>query len=281
MRAGIFKLAIVALATTFLLTQIGCGTSENEKPTPAAAKQFLKLRGYEFSEESFLAAAAARDMLAVNAFLAAGIDPNAKAKEDGATALISAAKRGDQNIVEALLKGGADVNRKDEGGGNALVRALEHKQIEVSEILVARPELDVNARAGNGSTILMRYVWLDREDAVARLIERGAEVDVQDSEGDSALLGAALRGNAKIVQMLLAKGANPNVQNKVGGTALMWAAIYDREEVAQLLLASGADPQLRDNDGLTAAAWAAKNKREGMVKLLNEAASKTKAKFAS
>ena len=43
-----------------------------------AAKQFLKLRGYNFDEKSFFAAAAASDVLAVNGFLAAGIDRDAE-----------------------------------------------------------------------------------------------------------------------------------------------------------------------------------------------------------
>ena len=66
---------IVVVGSLSLLS--GCAPIA-AKPTPEAAKQFLKLRGYNFDEKSFLAAAAASDVLAVNAFLAAGIDPDAK-----------------------------------------------------------------------------------------------------------------------------------------------------------------------------------------------------------
>lgn len=58
-------------------------------PTPEQAKQFLKLRGYNFDEKSFLAAAAASDALAVNAFLAAGIDPNSADEINGETAMMA------------------------------------------------------------------------------------------------------------------------------------------------------------------------------------------------
>src|SRR6185295_16445379 len=181
------------LALLLLFNFYGCGDSEPTKPTPEAAKQFLKLRGYDFDDQSFLAAAKASDVLAVNAFLAAGIDPNAKESDGGATALISAASRGDINIVNTLLKAGAD-------------------------LILARPELDLNAQGANGVTALMLYVWREREDVVPQLLDRGAKLDLQDSGGDTALHGAAHRGNAKITEILLAKGANPNVKNKAGGT---------------------------------------------------------------
>lgn len=267
--------ATATLGLLVLFNLYGCTNQQPTKPTPEAAKQFLKLRGYDYDEGSFLAAAKASDLIAVNAFLAAGIDPNAR-DADGATALISAAARGDAKIADALVKAGADINRKDEPGHTAIMRALEHKEDAVADLIFARPELDLNAQGANGVTALMLYVWREREDVVPQLLERGARLDLQDAGGDTALHGAAHRGNVRIAEMLLAKGANPNVKNKVGGTPLMWAAIYDYEDVARLLLEKGADPNLKDDDGLTAAAWAAKNKRTAMVELLNDAAKKQK-----
>src|SRR5687768_10806711 len=82
-------------------------------PTPEQAKQFLKLRGYNFDEKAFLAAAAASESLAVNAFLAAGIDPNSADETTGETAMMAAATRGDLALVKILLQGGGDVNRRD------------------------------------------------------------------------------------------------------------------------------------------------------------------------
>jgi ankyrin repeat protein len=267
--------AATVLAFLVLFSLAACADSAPTKPTPEAAKQFLKLRGYDYDEESFLSAAKTSDVAAVNAFVAAGIDLNAK-DADGATALISAAARGDAKIVAALLKGGADVNRKDQPGHTAIMRALEHKEDAVADLILAKPELDLNVQGGNGVTALMFYVWREREDVVPQLIERGAKLELQDAGGDTALHGAAQRGNARITELLLAKGANPNVKNKVGGTPLMWAAIYDHQDVARLLLEKGADPNLKDDDGLTAAAWAAKNKRTAMAELLNDAAKKQK-----
>jgi len=88
-----------------------CACEGAEKPTPEAARRFLKLRGYEFDEPSFFKAAAAGDVLAANGFLSAGINPNAK-DENGDTALTASAALGDLQMVNALLSGGADLNAK-------------------------------------------------------------------------------------------------------------------------------------------------------------------------
>ena len=74
--------------------------------------------------------------------------------------------------------------------------------------------------------------------------------------------------------MLLGAGANPNIKNKLGGTALMWAASYGQAEAAQILLDKGADPRLKDVDGVTAAGWAAKNGQTNLAMLLREAEKK-------
>ncbi len=246
----------------------------NQAPTPGAAKQLLKLRGYEFDEKSFRRAAAASDLIAVNTFFSAGINPNGKDEESGATALIAASTRGDLTIVQALLKGGAGINEKDKAGFNALLRALQSKHDDVGEVLVVRPELDVNVQGSNGITALMQYVIRNDKNRIQNLLDRGANPNLDDDEQDTALHLAAQRGDIDIVKMLLAKGADVNAKNKLGGTPLMWAGVYGHEEVAHALLEKGADPKLKDADGLTAAAWAAKNNREAMAQLLLHAEKK-------
>ena len=59
-----------------------CTGTFSDQPTPEAAKRFLKLRGYNFDEPSFFKAAADGDVLAVNGFISAGININAKDAND-------------------------------------------------------------------------------------------------------------------------------------------------------------------------------------------------------
>jgi len=83
------------LGLAILLCLSACAeTPMTDEPTPDAAKRFLKLRGYDFNEESFFKAAADGDVMAVDGFASAGININAKDRNDD-TALIAAAARGD------------------------------------------------------------------------------------------------------------------------------------------------------------------------------------------
>ncbi len=254
-----------------LVALIFAGCEDDRKPKPEAAQQLLKLRGYEFDEKSFHAAAGAHDMMAINAFLDAGINPNAQNAADGRTALISAAARGDLEVVKVLLERGADVNVKDKQEYTALFHAIEAMYEDVATVLLDQPNLDPSARGKNGVTALMSYAWRDNKEAVRKLLDRGADVNAQDNDGDTALHGVAKSGNVEILDMLLAKRADPNLKNKLGGTPLMWAAVFGHEEAAQRLLARGADRSLKDEDGMTALDWAVRNKRDKVIALLQRA----------
>src|SRR2546423_5552987 len=154
---GFFRRNTLAqiLVVGLLFMLFGCTAAVNEKPSPDAARQFLKLRGYNFDEKSFLSAAAANDVIAVNAFIAAGINPNAKNEESGVPVLVSAAAHGDVEIVKALLTGGANVNERDKAGHTALLRALQNKEDEVADLLLAQQNINLNAQGSNGVTVLM------------------------------------------------------------------------------------------------------------------------------
>lgn len=258
------RVALLLCALVFT----GCVEQPEKKAQPEAAQQLLKLRGYEFDEKSFHTAVAARDMMAITAFLDAGINPNAQNPTDGRTPLIAAAVHGDADVAKLLLQRGADVNLKDKQGDTALFRAIEMRNEEVALVILDQPKLDLNARGLNGVTALMSYAWRDDNDVVKKLLDRGAEVNLQDNDGDAALHGVAKSGNVGLLNLLLDKGANPNLTNKVGGTPLMWAAVFGHEEAAQRLLARGADARLKDAEGKTALDWAITNKREKVVALL-------------
>ena len=56
----------------------------------------------------------------------------------------------------------------------------------------------------------------------------------------------------EIIQALLAAGADPNIQNRNGVTALMIAASKGNNSVATALLRAGADANILDNERETA-----------------------------
>lgn len=246
----------------------GCVKQPEPKLRPEAAQKLLKLRGYEFDERSFHNAVRANDRIAIFAFIDGGINVNSQDETDGRTVLMNAVVDGDPGFVSLLLNRGADVNVKDHRGYTALFHAIETRNDYAEKMLLDHPNLDPDARGLNGITALSNYIWRDNKDAVERLLERGADVNSQDNDGDAPLHGAAQIGNVEIVDLLIDKGADPNLKNKQGGTPLMWAAVYGNEDAARWLLEHGADASLKDAQGFTAGDWAVKNKREKLVVLL-------------
>ena len=261
------KIVLCLLIVTGLFLVTSCAQTEGTPASPEDAKRLLKLQGYDFNEKSFFRAAKAHDFKALNWFFAAGINPNAQ-DSDGRTALISAAAGGDLALVNALLSNGVDVNVKDNQGYTALAHAVEAMYSEVEDALLNHPRLDPNAGGLKGRPVLMAYVWRDDTERTQKLLTHGADVNLHDSDGDTALHGAAQNGNVEIIGLLLDKGANPNAKNKLGGTPLMWAAVWGKDDAVRLLLKRGADPSVKDNDGITALGWAIENKRSGTVTLL-------------
>jgi uncharacterized protein len=61
------------------------------------------------------------------------------------------------------------------------------------------------------------------------------------------------RGNTEVMKILLDHGANPNLQDSEGVTALMEAVSTDHSAMIDTLISHRADPKLMDRRGRTAA----------------------------
>ena len=72
-----------------------------------------------------------------------------------------------------------------------------------------------------GGTLLIVSTMCSQERLVELLLEREAALDLQDYDGDSALILAAYQGLERIVEMLLDRGAAVDLQNSSGVTALI------------------------------------------------------------
>ena len=82
------------------------------------------------------------------------------------------------------------------------------------------------------------------------LLEAGADKDLQDHDGYTALMLAAGIGHVKIAQLLLEAGADKDLQDSDVYTALMHAAGH--EVFTRFLLEAGAKKDLQRDDGYTA-----------------------------
>ena len=89
----------------------------------------------------------------------------------------------------------------------------------------------------------------DDLEKVKSLIGIGINVNAQNDNNFTALMGASSSGNLRIVKYLICKGADIDAQDKDGMTALMWAANCKKSEVVKYLIEKGANINIKDNNG--------------------------------
>jgi len=88
---------------------------------------------------------------------------------------------------------------------------------------------------------------------------------------------ASQEGHIEIVGLLLAKGAEVNLQGSEGETALSLSSQRDRLEVVNTLLAHGSDVNLPDHDGWTALMWASQEGQIAVPESLRDEAQRVRA----
>jgi ankyrin repeat protein len=129
---------------------------------------------------------------------------------------------------------------------------------------------DIAALDPNGYTPLILASYHGHEAATAALLEHGAPVDQHDrARANTALMGVAFKGYAKIVGLLLDAGSNPHATNAAGQTALMMASLFGHSAIVDLLIDRGSDPHARDAAGNSAISMAQTQNNELMVARLN------------
>jgi len=105
-------------------------------------------------------------------------------------------------------------------------------------------------------------------DAVRKQLSAGADVNVPEADGTSALLWAAYQSSPELVQALLKAGADVNAANSFGVTALLQSARYGDADTMSALLKAGADIKKAEREGETPLMAAARAGSVPAVKLL-------------
>lgn len=87
---------------------------------------------------------------------------------------------------------------------------------------------------------------------VKLLLDKNANVNAQDSIGNTCLIWATYCQNSMLVKLLLDYQADPNIKNEAGDSALIIALNKGNSNIVKLLLNNKADITVKDANGITA-----------------------------
>jgi ankyrin repeat protein len=193
------------------------------------------------------------DNRSASQWIAAGADPDTRETETGLTALMMAAGRGLDDIVETLLDAGADLFTKDpRAGATALHKACQGGNLAVVQLLVEQGAFLDEIAVSTGHTALIEAIWFKQPDIVEYLLTKGAGVNVDTHYGFTLLahMDYTLKVN-RIDQDKLIRAANfvkarqRGDQHRVEQQRLMQAVIDGDTPEAEALIAAGADVEAR------------------------------------
>ena len=191
--------------------------------------------------------------------------------EDMSIGLLENIKTGNLTTVARDLKYGADVNYRSAAGEKPLVVAITKGYLKIAEMLIqagARLDTDVDA---NKNTILHYAAYKGHFNSVKLLISAGADLNLKNNQGQTALDFARQFGkteivklileqnnkdnkllesieseNLELVKQLLESGANVNCYDKQKTTPLISAAFKGNAKIAKMFIDAGANVNAKD-----------------------------------
>lgn len=118
--------------------------------------------------------------------------------------------------------------------------AVEKDDINMLNYLLSKGA-NINIINDVGDTALHTAAEVGNKSIVQLLLQNGADVNFTNKSLETPLHLAATKKDAQIAQLLVDNGANVNAKNKSDFTALQLACFYGNKETMQVLTAHGAD----------------------------------------
>jgi ankyrin repeat protein len=163
--------------------------------------------------------------------------------------LIKAVERGDADEVRRLKKSGIDLNRSTE---------YDHPPLHVAAILGNTSIMQVLIELGadpnfpdprRSETPLHMAVAGQKLSAVKLLLDRGANLEAENTAGMTPLSEACFEGNFAIAKVLIDAGSKVTPPRKLHWSPLTAASQQSGVDLVQYLVRKGADPNLASNSG--------------------------------
>eukprot|EP00192_Tetraselmis_astigmatica_P007417 CAMPEP_0117664536 /NCGR_PEP_ID=MMETSP0804-20121206/9281_1 /TAXON_ID=1074897 /ORGANISM="Tetraselmis astigmatica, Strain CCMP880" /LENGTH=729 /DNA_ID=CAMNT_0005471793 /DNA_START=221 /DNA_END=2406 /DNA_ORIENTATION=+ len=186
-------------------------------------------------------------------------------KTDLVTKLCYASSSGDVAYLKYLLNSDPqhDINMGDYDGRRPIHVASANGRMEILGYLIIEKGADVNVKDIMGGTALQDAVKGGHAGAACFLRQHGAELLLEDT--GSVLCNVVFRGQVDLLRMYLEHGADPCLGDYDRRTALHIACAEGLLPIVKVLIEHGADENLRDRWNETPLDEARKNNNKHAV----------------
>lgn len=149
--------------------------------------------------------------------------------------LTKAARYGYHGIVKYLLDKGADIEIRSQQGNTPLLYAAWEGKLEMIKFLVAKGA-DIQAKNYLNWNALMQACVEGHYSVAEFLVEKGSELNLIDEEkGVTPLMLAAWKCSEQIVRLLLKHGADKDIKDKKGESAVEYAMNRGCKYIAEII----------------------------------------------
>ena len=148
----------------------------------------------------------------------AEFDAQFQKRKDKGESIHVAAYHNDIAAMALLLKEKPDsVNHKTKYEGYTPLHIASGKGYdEMCQLLINGGKADINCRTLHQSTPLMRAILNEKTSTALLLIQKGADLSLENDHNENALLLASKKKNKKVIEELINKGCNIYEENKNG-----------------------------------------------------------------
>ncbi|CAL4080805.1 unnamed protein product, partial [Meganyctiphanes norvegica] len=134
--------------------------------------------------------------------------------------------------------------------GDELLAAVQEGDLDAVKTLL--PSLDINYVGGEDENSALHECAIHNRTEIAEyLLNNGAQVDLFNKPGHTALLVSAKYNTAEVTKLLLEHNAALELKNNWGNTPLLKAVFYDSIDVVKILLKANASLTAREKHGKT------------------------------
>lgn len=173
------------------------------------------------------------------------------------------------DLIKLVLSFGADINSNNNNWYETSLMIVAAK----GDIESVRYLLSLGANVDMvdcfGFSALFHACKWGLNEIAKELILHGANVNLVVDNEKSILMHAMERGKLELIKLLVESGANINYIDKRGDTALMYAVKYGKRDIVSYLISKGARLDIYNKNGFDALSIAQENGYTTMVNILS------------